>query len=245
MAWSEAARYAPSTGYIEGSAKVIAAMVEFSDLTLTAFDNDTFREQFELDFKSSMAKSAGCSEDNVLVLGYMSGSVQVNSTVRLEDTDEQAAVDDFIAALQTDITSIFTSEEFQGYGVLNSTSVTVATIDPSPPPNPPPCPNTPPSSPSPPEITGDSSSDDDTSLILIIVFGIIGGLLILSGSILIAVKAYTQYQERSVMYRLPTVDMSPHEDEEYLFGKSSHHMRSISQPGSEVDVIMNPMHEEL
>ncbi|KAK3267768.1 hypothetical protein CYMTET_23697, partial [Cymbomonas tetramitiformis] len=146
--------------YVQGSAILVDSVVEFRDLDIGNFNNVSFKEDFEREFRSSMAASAKCDQGDVVVHSYSAGSVLVNSTIRLEGTDEQADVEEFTTTLQTDISSVFPT--FENYGVVNATNVATITIDPSPPP-----PFPPPPSPPPPPGTGSDSDSDNMLLIYI------------------------------------------------------------------------------
>ncbi|KAK3242386.1 hypothetical protein CYMTET_47923 [Cymbomonas tetramitiformis] len=102
----------PVGGYIEGSAIVVLSVVTFEDLDMASFEDGGFTDEFTTNFKAAMAESASCDKDDVEVYAISAGSVQVSSSVRLGSAEEQAGAATFVAALESNASSIFEAEEF-------------------------------------------------------------------------------------------------------------------------------------
>ncbi|KAK3281322.1 hypothetical protein CYMTET_10877 [Cymbomonas tetramitiformis] len=106
----------PATpGFIEGSAILVSSVVAFEELNIASFDDESFRDDFTTSFKAAMAESASCHKDNVLVGDISSGSVLVNSTVRMETSSQQAGAAAFAATLESNVSSIFAGDSFSSY----------------------------------------------------------------------------------------------------------------------------------
>eukprot|EP00854_Cymbomonas_tetramitiformis_P003426 gene3426-4306_t len=170
------------------TAYVVESVVSFTDLSISAFEDETFNASFRADFAAQMAAAANVSASEVLVDGIASGSVNVNSTVFFvpevagEGGDFEAAANSFALIVETSPDEIFTADAFEQYGNVSSAGVLLYPLNVSHPPSPPP--GSPPPSPPPPPPIGrafidsaehaqasltDAVSDENITEVLLIV----------------------------------------------------------------------------
>jgi len=115
----------------------ITASASFDTLDITALEDETYKETFETDLKSTMADNLpGVDAENIDIIGYRQGSVLVDFVIQVTSEEQ---MDDMVNAVKSPevVASMLTPMVDKGYGeasLMAETLRVVILLSPPPPP---------------------------------------------------------------------------------------------------------------
>ena len=108
----------------------MSSVVTFSDLSITAFDDDDFRTDFEASFRARVAAEASVEPDAIVINSITAGSVAVDSTVIFPADTQQASMSNFAALIEARPDIMFQSDTaFSSFGAVASSVVSTGTVE--------------------------------------------------------------------------------------------------------------------